>query len=80
MTELTLRNVRLYAGYLASKYFYLLMNDWKNMFHISWNSALLMTSLVVSVAVQHFSVLIVNDLIHDLVLAWVRHHKIPPGK
>ena len=50
------------------------------MFHISWNSALLMTSLVVSVAVQHFSVLIVDNLINDLVLARVGHLEISPGK
>ena len=78
MTKLTLRNVRLYAEYLASKFFGERLE--KNMFHISWNSALLMTSLVVSVAVQHFSVLIVNNLVNDLVLAGVGHLKISPAK
>ena len=51
----------------------------RNMFDISWNSAPVMTSLVTPVAVQHLSVLTVNNLIHDLVLARVGDLKISPG-
>ena len=80
MIKLTLRNVRVFMHDILQAIFLFAGERLKNMFHIFWNSALLMTSLVVSVAVQHFSVLIVDNLINDLVLAGVGHLQISPGK
>ena len=64
------------------KEFYFLVNGCKK--HVSYflelHSPLLLTSLVVPVAVQHLSVLIVDNLIHDLVLAGIGHLKVPPRK